>query len=348
MSFYKTLIGSGLHMYTSGSEATVRYVVVDDSGVEDPLGTNENSLYYHYTGESDMPDFGDYGDFAPISTGKYDIEIDIEGEGKTAFSQQRLRVEEFHSGQTETKNGLISFVDVVYRSRPMPTIDFDSSLTQAKTQMYLKEQANPQFNGMNYNNRIQMTLGYTALANSYATGFPATNQKLLKVPVTATKLQFGQSVRVSCTYYDDEVNESQWSDAMSIYNQSINSQDLFFTGDARMWLCANFSTSSQDGGWKRRAICEFVFNFDGWDSVVTYTDPFTGQSPVLTQATVDALYTSLKSDESVPKPYNPDQIGVGRFPQYQAVDLSKLYLFMRQTTELNQNSPADYILPATI
>ena len=248
--------------------------------------------------------------------------------GTQAFQYHQLRVYEINP----VAIGSQTHIMVRYKSRPRPSIEYDSSLTQRTVETYI---SNILPDGTYQ--RDQMKIGWVEPAN-YPTNILNTPVTYSNTPMSDNILRFGASIRVGATLYVDEITSSGLNTFLSVYSDSINATPLVLLNDTAMWLCANASVVSQDGGYSNRFLLEFVYNIDGWDSVGLYQDPITESAVLLDAGVLSKIYSPrLLSGDTGSNPTLPGPLqlnGASRFPQHRQISFSNILKVLLSNTPM--------------
>lgn len=332
-----TIDSATLEVFPTGAEATltawVDFGVANAGDPKDPrsLGMALTSCGF---GLGQIVDVGSVPGcpnmlnvFAGLSLGK-------KGQQSNQMRVASLRVK-------DTNNSQKWLVAIILRSRPRPTIQYDSALTQRIVETFLERVG---FDGPI--GRSQMTLDCQIPAGYYIPGVQPTEAfNLPKVPLSSQVLRFGASLRITSTYYDDELNADIMNQIRSL-DDCVNSKGFIFGDtDISLWICSDISISSPDGGYTNLIGADFTYNIDGWDTVGVYTDPFTGQKQLLPPEVVSNLYKPLDNSVTNPPqayypPLNspgPGFVGGGaaKFPQHVWRDFMPVVTALLQNTDLS-------------
>ncbi len=261
----------------------------------------------------------------------------------SGFITHQLRVSRVRPYIGNTNSGKAVFVEVSYESRPRPTIEIGSTAVQERTDTFLSQVATNA--GNFYLKRQQMTLDWLVKKGTYSIPGSTQLEPPSDVPLPLTTVQgsrfrLGSTIRVSSTYYNDEINLSQAIALAGLYTTTVNKEALFYNpnylngqnlSDQSSWLTTAVGAISMDGGYTIKVFGEFMFNPYGWDTHVVYTEPFTQQLAILQEDVVKQLWArSTAQTGTVPEAYNPPQAGAGRFPQQVQYYLSPLVGFLSQ------------------
>lgn len=316
MATIKAIIDSAsVSAFASSAEAKVVYYV--DMGTDGSL--NPSVLVQAL---ATVPQIGSQRDFPDVPGAPAPKILPFGGANGTApFQMNQMRVAERHV--MPTKNSKKIMIQLVYRSRPRPVLEYDSSLTQRVVETYLAEGNNTSVGNQT---RKQMTLDYLFKANSYSPGNPQEDFTFPKVPASSSVLQFGASVGASATYYTDEIDLAQMKAIRENYSNRVNGGLFLFSKDSQKWLCSTISISSPDGGYSYRIGAQLVYNPDGWNSIEVFTYPFNKTKAILSDGVIAKLFSQPDFVEAgtVSPSYNPAGAGAGRFTQHAAADLGAL------------------------
>lgn len=241
----------------------------------------------------------------------------------------QLRVSNLRTRESITANAYKHFVDVIYTSRPRASVEYGSSVQQVPTNTSLMANAKGR--------REQMVLNWTADAGAWGTlggtQIPSTSISFPRVPVNASRMQFGASFRLSATYYADEISERNLNSIVNFYSDTINSKPVIDPNDSRDWLITSIGINSVDQ-FEFRVTGEWIFSPFGWDTIAVYSDPFSKQLAVIKQDQLDKVYGGLSTTTAIPNPINTDASGIGRWPQNFAINHLPLIAFFRQNDQI--------------
>lgn len=322
--------------------ATTRKLMVEGSYITS-FGTNAEGVVVYYMDLADAtivtpdiltqamylaPPIGSIKDFAGVPGAPAPGNLPYGAVSLYARYLHQMRVYNV-SVRPPTVNAKKLFVDVKYRSRPRASVESGSSGTQVKTETYLADA-----NGT----RKQMTLNWMAQIGAWGKigneSVPPFTIQYPSVPVTASRMQFGSTFRLSATYYTDEITHANLNALQVSYTTSVNAFPIMRNvgfNDSRLWLCSalNFTSSDQ---FEFRVSGEWVFSPFGWDSIAVYTSPFLSgnQLAIVSDIALKKVYAGFNDGTRVPSPINEDLAGIARFPQNRGVDHSNLLNFLYQ------------------
>jgi len=299
-----------IHVYPSSAEAECTYVVDLGKPQASPAAAG-HALNY-------VPQIGDNTDFpelVPAAPFPAAFPVPIPGtrvpKGFTSFS---LRCEERHPiMQADFQH--VS-VRLVYRSPPRSSISFDSILTQTAVTNYLDSSSTalaPVFK--------QMVIGTNkTTGNLFPTISSIANLPLPNLPASANVLQLGSTIRVSAMYWGFELAAL---DKLQTYANCYNSKPLLFANDAQRWLCTRIDIRTVDQ-WKFNVSAEVAYNPLSWDTILTYTDQFSGIPATLSQADINAAIKVASGKDGTAPPSFTAGDGVARYAQHYLADITSM------------------------
>ncbi len=324
-----TIFNAEINTYAPSANATVTYIVnMGNTGFDDPnIMVQAMNL---------APRIGSSKDFGAIP-GAPNIGADSP---VATFSTHALRVSRVRPYISITNNSKVMFVEVTYESRPRPTFEIGSTAVQEKTDTFL---TNAQTDaGTFYLTRQQMTIDWLVKAGTYT--IPGSTQKepptdvpLPKTTISGTRFRLGSTIRLSSTYYNDEITIANAIGLAGLYTTVVNKTPTFYVNylsgmgvdDSASWLTTAVGAISMDGGYTMKVFGEFMFNPYGWDTHIVYTEPFTQQLAILRDDVVKNLWSrSVATSGKVADAYNPPQAGAGRFPQQVQYNINPLVGFL--------------------
>ncbi len=315
-----TLINSPGH-----ASARVRcYIDYGTDYMTDPAVDAVNQAIQLLPQIGDTGNIGSVGGFAAVLGPPTSLQLGLSGFPSSRATHD-LRVVGHAAGVENSGSVQKYYIDVLYESRPRPTIEMGSASLPQSTTTYLSKDGS----------RQQMMLGWTIPANLYGPQSPPEVTEYLNSPVNGSRMQFGSTVRISSVWYTDELSPSDILNIQGLYSTTINRGDLFYqpagVHDRRLWLCSSVGCTTNDGGYSTRLTGEFVFNPEGWDSVGVFTIPYSSSPARLTTEVANQLTQQLPLMVGrIPDPYLPTQGGAGRWPQQYETNLIYLVGFLSQ------------------
>lgn len=214
--------------------------------------------------------------------------------------------------RNDTHNPAKYFVDVEFRSPPAPVVESSAAVIQRRTETYLAVNDNGRFT------RKQIQLDYTD---------PSSKVKLPKRPAVVSGLTIGETLRFSFSVFADEVPTKLIVAARRGMAGRLNAR-WFYGAASRYWLCTQFASTTDDGGFHTRCVTEFAYNPETWDPLASYT--LNGQPVIITPEAFEEVHKALDGADvpnTVPAPRIAD--GIGRFPQTAGQDF---YAVLSQLT----------------
>lgn len=363
-----TLQGTEIDRRASDAQAIARYLVeLDADSFGDGVSNEIQDARLLCLALKAVPQIGERTDFDPVDGAP--VPKGNSADPANKFSSHDLRVCRHRAYVAETNNGNKPFVDVYYASKARPTIEIGSSAVQQKTQTYLTDEGGAPTDSADPVFRKQIVLDYILKtgvlfpASTDATGavtpaVPSSDLPMLKTPGDGTMFRFGDSLRISSWWFNDEATITDFQKMAHLYVTCTNKGPLFFPDDDQRWLCTSLPTLTNDGGWLTRVTGEFVYSPYGWDTYSFYTDPLLNAPAIIAQEVLDALYkrgTFLNSSSGlVPRPFPETPAdstqgskgatskgvatgtGAGRFPQQLCRPMTSLLGYISQGILGNQ------------